>query len=105
MCSAIRQKVSEIKEAVELNLDLNGKIPLYVTGHSLGGALATLFYCRLRKGKDLDDICELRDAYTYGCPAVGDTDFATGYERSLNPMQLTVVTLAFHLTIRSTFGG
>ena len=48
-----------------------------------GGALASLFYSRLRKGHDLDDVCDVRDAYVYGCPGVGDTDFAMGYARSL----------------------
>lgn len=85
MCAAIRSKVTEIKSKTKLNPDLNGKIPLYVTGHSLGGALASLFFCRLRKGRDLDDVCELRDTYTFGCPAVGDTDFATGFERLTQP--------------------
>jgi hypothetical protein len=81
MCAAIRTKVEEIKKAITLAPEYNGKIPLYVTGHSLGGALAALFYTRLRKGGDLDDVCDVRDAYTYGCPGVGDTDFAMGYTR------------------------
>jgi predicted lipase len=82
MCAAIRTKAREIKSVTTLNPKLNGKIPLYVTGHSLGAALASLFYTRLRKGGDLDDVCDLCDAYVYGCPAVGDTDFAMGYTRS-----------------------
>jgi predicted lipase len=82
MCSAIRTKVEEIKKTIHLRPEYNGKIPLYVTGHSLGGALASLFYSRLRKGHDLDDVCDVRDCYTFGCPGVGDTDFAMGYARS-----------------------
>jgi hypothetical protein len=81
MCSAIRTKVQEIKMSIDLKPEYEGKIPLYVTGHSLGGALASLFYTRLRKGHDLDDVCDIRDCYTYGCPGVGDTDFAMGYAR------------------------
>jgi predicted lipase len=81
MCSAIRAKVAEIKAKIDLRPDYNGRIPLYIAGHSLGGALASLFYYRLRKGHDLDDICDVRDTYVYGCPGVGDTDFAMGYAR------------------------
>jgi hypothetical protein len=81
MCSAIRAKVDEIKQKIDLSPEYNGKIPLYVTGHSLGAALASLFYYRLRKGHDLDDVCDVRDTYTYGCPGLGDTDFAMGYAR------------------------
>ena len=82
MCAAIRTKVEEIKRNISLAPEFNGKIPLYITGHSLGGALASLFYFRLRKGHDLDDVCDVRDSYVYGCPGIGDTDFAVGYSRS-----------------------
>jgi len=84
MCAAIRTKVEEIKNKISLTPEFNGKIPLYITGHSHGGAIASLFYSRLRKGHDLDDVCDVRDAYVYGCPGIGDTDFAMGYARSLN---------------------
>jgi len=84
MCAAIRTKVGEIKKKIPLDPAFNGKIPLYVTGHSLGAALASLFYTRLRKGHDLDDVCDVRDTYVYGCPGVGDTDFAMGYARYLS---------------------
>jgi len=40
--------------------------PLWVCGHSLGGALATLCYAR---------IPEARGLYIYGAPRVGDSDF------------------------------
>ena len=48
--------------------------PLFVTGHSLGGALATLAAVRL-----LDAGCDVRAVYTYGSPRVGDLDFYDGY--------------------------
>lgn len=83
MCAAIRTKVEEIKKRISLKPEYNGKIPLYVTGHSLGAALASLFYFRLRRGHDLDDVCDVRDAYVYGCPGTGDIDFAMGYAKSL----------------------
>ncbi len=48
--------------------ELEPQLPLYVTGHSLGGALAVL------ATYDLPDD-ELAACYTFGCPRVGDIDF------------------------------
>ncbi len=48
--------------------------PVFVTGHSLGGALATLAAVRL-----LDSGCDVRAVYTFGSPRVGDLDFYDGY--------------------------
>ncbi|ORX91098.1 alpha/beta-hydrolase [Basidiobolus meristosporus CBS 931.73] len=58
-------------------------IPLWITGHSLGGALASLFYARLIKS--IGDLgyattgLVLQDGYTYGCPALGDGRFASEF--------------------------
>jgi len=60
-------------------------LPLYVTGHSLGGALATLASCRLGAG-ELPALSgsaavrvNLRASYTFGAPRVGDPDFCRAY--------------------------
>jgi hypothetical protein len=48
--------------------------PLFLTGHSMGGALAVLTACRLAKaGRPPVAI------YTFGAPRVGDRRFCTGY--------------------------
>jgi hypothetical protein len=48
--------------------------PLFLTGHSMGGALAVLTACRLaRAGRPPVAI------YTYGSPRVGDRAFCAGY--------------------------
>lgn len=47
------------------------KVPIYVTGHSLGGALALL------ASIFLNDKRELGACYTYGCPRVGNDQFAS----------------------------
>jgi hypothetical protein len=51
-----------------------GKRPLYVTGHSLGGALASLAAYRLAA-----EGIPIRAAYTFGSPRVGNLDFYSGY--------------------------
>ena len=47
---------------------------VYVTGHSRGGALALLFAAELAK-----DVQPLAGVFTFGCPRVGDADFAAWF--------------------------
>lgn len=49
--------------------------PVFVCGHSLGGALATLVAFRLT-----EKIANVRGLYTYGSPRVGDKDFRKAFE-------------------------
>jgi triacylglycerol lipase len=52
--------------------------PLFLTGHSLGGSLAILVAAQLQLcGHQVDGI------YTYGCPRIGDRQFAMQYNRRL----------------------
>lgn len=62
--------------------DLKGQLPpaaagrpTWVTGHSLGAALATLASVRLQ-----NEGYALRGIYTYVCPRVGNPDFYDGHE-------------------------
>lgn len=51
-----------------------GDKPLFLTGHSMGGALAVLAACRLAKlGRPPVAI------YTFGSPRIGDRSFCAGY--------------------------
>lgn len=50
---------------------------LWLTGHSLGGALATLAAAKLRLGPDPKEVHGL---YTFGCPRVGDLDFRVAFD-------------------------
>lgn len=44
---------------------------LHFTGHSLGGAIATLLAAHYAQGRQYDEI----HCYTFGCPRVGDANF------------------------------
>jgi pimeloyl-ACP methyl ester carboxylesterase len=60
---------------VEAILDeVEGK-PLFLTGHSMGGALAVLAACRLAKAGR-----PAAATYTFGAPRVGDHHFCSGYD-------------------------
>jgi triacylglycerol lipase len=68
--SALRQTWYEIETILEEARDK----PLFLTGHSMGGALAVLAGCRLAKmGRSAVA------TYTYGAPRVGDRSFCAGY--------------------------
>ncbi len=51
---------------------------ILITGHSLGGALATLMFTRLA----LDPKLPVPTLYTFGCPKVGDGAFAKELDRA-----------------------
>jgi hypothetical protein len=53
---------------------------IYVTGHSLGGALATIFTAQLLRDHGTAHAVSL---YTFGSPRVGDRAFATAFEASV----------------------
>jgi len=59
---------------VEQVLDEAANKPLFLTGHSLGGALAVLTACRLAKLGSPPVA-----TYTFGSPRVGDRAFCAGY--------------------------
>jgi pimeloyl-ACP methyl ester carboxylesterase len=60
--SGLRHRLDEIKK------ETVGKIPIYITGHSLGGALAQIASAVF--GDDQVAAC-----YTFGSPRVGNPDF------------------------------
>ena len=59
---------------IEPALDQAGDKPLFITGHSMGGALAVLTACRLEKlGRPPVAV------YTFGAPRIGDLGFCSRY--------------------------
>lgn len=68
--SALRRTWDKIEPLLD---EAEGK-PLFLTGHSLGGALALLAACRLAKA-DRAPVA----TYTFGAPRVGDPKFCAGH--------------------------
>lgn len=66
--TAFEQVAPEIREA--LKLAQVGDRPIYITGHSLGGALAII------AAKELESD-QVAACYTFGSPKVGDQEFGT----------------------------
>ncbi|KAG9288953.1 hypothetical protein G9A89_019575 [Geosiphon pyriformis] len=87
---AVRAKALQIRSLSKLSSSSSSNehsqpINLWVTGHSLGAALGTLFYSRLLQSpSDLDENCILRDGYLFGTPAIGDADFAAHFAAAAN---------------------
>ncbi|MGB5634035.1 MAG: lipase family protein [Waterburya sp.] len=63
-----------IRQAIN---QLDPNIPCYITGHSLGGAMAVLAVIDL--ALNFSKFKEQIQIYTYGAPRVGDPDFAKFY--------------------------
>jgi hypothetical protein len=68
--SALRRTWGRVETILERAKDK----PLFLTGHSMGGALAVLTACRLAK-MDRPPVA----TYTFGAPRVGDRAFCAGY--------------------------
>ena len=58
-----------VEDAIEAKLKEHPGEPVYITGHSLGGALAVV-------ATRFIDAKNIAACYTYGCPRVGDLDLA-----------------------------
>ena len=68
--SALKRTWDQVESVLETAQDK----PLFLTGHSMGGALAVLTACRLAKmGRPPMAM------YTFGAPRVGDRTFCAGY--------------------------
>ena len=68
---------NSVYESIANELQPNlGKKKLFITGHSLGGALASLLMYRLT----MEHSEAQPTMYVYGCPPVGDISFSTYFE-------------------------
>src|SRR5205085_2652406 len=71
----IKRQLDSVWDAVKEELD-KLDVPVFYTGHSLGGALATLAVARRLLEKDLPQRCKPPAAlYTFGSPRTGTTGF------------------------------
>jgi hypothetical protein len=57
------------QDVAEAIAKIDRLLPLYITGHSLGGALAAIASTRIRPSD------RIAACYTFGCPRVGDGEF------------------------------
>lgn len=67
------------------------EIGVWITGHSLGGALATLLAADLMRQMEAGRALALRGVYTFGSPRVGDNAFAARFERAAADAGVRVV--------------
>lgn len=77
---SVREQVLQRLLGIITQMEPQAEVTLHVTGHSLGGALATLATADM-----LDALGELPvqrlELYTFGAPVVGDEQFVEMYER------------------------
>jgi len=63
---------------------------IWVTGHSLGGGLATLFASRVLSEMERGKHYKLRGLYTFGSPKVGDNTFKQKFEQLATAHGVTI---------------
>lgn len=69
-----------ILDEVKAQMNANGQhLPLYISGHSKGGALASLAAIRCQSLEKIEPAA----VYTYASPMTGDLDFAVAYNAAI----------------------
>jgi hypothetical protein len=82
-----------VEKDIEKSIEKLDGIPLYITGHSLGAALATLATQRLEQNHVFRD--QIAACYTFGSPRVGNTEF----DRELKSVVYRVVNTTDIVTV------
>jgi len=72
---------NSIAKKIEKSLARVGRIPIYITGHSLGGALATVATQYLEANPRFER--QLAACYTFGSPRVGNADYNPNLKTSI----------------------
>lgn len=67
------QAYKSIEKQIEASVEKVKGLPLYITGHSLGAALATVATQYLERNHMIRD--QIAACYTYGSPRVGNSEF------------------------------
>lgn len=75
------QGYSSIAKKIEKSLARIGRIPIYITGHSLGGALATIATQYLEANPRFE--FQMAACYTFGSPRVGNADYDPNLKTSI----------------------
>jgi triacylglycerol lipase len=85
--------LEEVWSDLIAHLDDSEALPLVITGHSLGGALATIAAHALqeRMASPERKPIETVSVVTFGQPRVGDGEFARQYDRRFGPLHWRVV--------------
>jgi triacylglycerol lipase len=60
--------------------------PIFITGHSMGGSLATMTAVRLGEYHQ-----HIKGIYTFGCPRMGDSKFVENYDKILGDRTFRIV--------------
>ena len=91
--AGFRQAYESVRPEIEKSLKKIGKLPLYITGHSLGGALATVATERLESNPRFE--FQVAACYTFGSPRVGNAEYdpniKSSFFRVVNTVDIVTV--------------
>ncbi|KAG6545544.1 hypothetical protein Mapa_013146 [Marchantia paleacea] len=94
---------SFLTSKVKKLMDENPEAKLYVTGHSLGGALAALYTTALYYYNETSVTDRLGALYTFGQPRVGDREFSKYTEGKIDEAKYFRVVYSNDLVPRVPF--
>lgn len=77
--NALKEVYQDVRTYVREQIQQNGNRKVFLTGHSLGGALATVCAYRFQQVGSV----YVHGVYTFGAPRVGDKDFKKLYDSVL----------------------
>jgi len=83
-----------VENSIEESLKKSPKKPIFITGHSLGGAIGHLTMYNLLSTKNLSFRSNLKAIYTFGSPRVGNKDFAMDYSQKAKEFGVGVYNIA-----------
>lgn len=69
-CKAFQSIEADIRKAIDAELKKQADLPIFLTGHSLGGALATV------AAQELEETYTIAACYTFGSPRVGNAEWS-----------------------------
>ncbi|GJJ13132.1 hypothetical protein Clacol_007382 [Clathrus columnatus] len=81
----IREAIKTVSAHLLVNKPPDTDINVWMTGHSLGCALASLVYARqINESRELGSNVTVRDAYLFGAPILCDVDSVNAFNNRMN---------------------
>ena len=91
--AGFRQAYESVRPQIEKSLRKVARLPVYITGHSLGGALATIATQNLESNPKFE--FQIAACYTFGSPRVGNAEYdpniKSSFFRIVNTVDIVTV--------------
>jgi len=104
ICMGVNEIASDLIKCINKMLEDNPQRKIFITGHSLGGGLATLFAAKYTMSPETAKPEALEGVYTFAAPRVGDRAFAVAYNAKLKEKTFRIVNYRDFIPTLPPFG-